>query len=397
MTTSGDTNGRSQGRRTSQVCVLSDGRRVSFYLKRRSRDPYYLACFRGPDRIRKERSTKEANKRRATDAAIAIVTQEYTPREAKPNPSWDAAIDLLKRYTKAENLRPKTIQQYEIAVGLLRGIFPETHGPGDISPTMAGRFKLERLEAGLAPRTVAGNIDNLSIVYGHWWCGACDILTENPFADIDPPREDKRTPRVISADEAQEFMDWLSARWNGWRLPLLFLDVKGVIGCRIGELAKTPTDNLKVGRLYFEAVTTKGRKQRAVKLPPALYDELCSLAGPTFVFEAFSRQLRAIHRKRKNFHHAAMVKKFAPERLIDWLQNQTADYFKANPDAKKFKLHNFRGTAMSKARMAGVSYDDAAIAFGCNPQTMREHYIALEEQEISDRVMDKIQNESGEN
>lgn len=71
-------------------------------------------------------------------------------------------------------------------------------------------------------------------------------------------------------------------------------------------------------------------------------------------------------------------------------------YLKANPNVKKFKLHNFRGTAMSRARMAGVSYDDAAVAFGCNPQTMRQHYIALDETEISDRVMDKIQGKNGE-
>ena len=43
-----------------------------------------------------------------------------------------------------------------------------------------------------------------------------------------------------------------------------------------------------------------------------------------------------------------------------------------------------------RAKMAGVSYDDAAIAFGCNPDTMRKHYLALEEIEISDRVMDKL-------
>jgi hypothetical protein len=49
---------------------------------------------------------------------------------------------------------------------------------------------------------------------------------------------------------------------------------------------------------------------------------------------------------------------------------------------------------MSKAKMAGVSYEDAAIAFGCNPDTMRQHYIALNEVEISDRVMEKVQAES---
>ena len=36
--------------------------------------------------------------------------------------------------------------------------------------------------------------------------------------------------------------------------------------------------------------------------------------------------------------------------------------------SEQFKLHNFRGTAMSKARMAGISYDDDAVAFGCHPE-----------------------------
>ena len=35
-----------------------------------------------------------------------------------------------------------------------------------------------------------------------------------------------------------------------------------------------------------------------------------------------------------------------------------------------------------------------AIAFGCNPDTMRKHYLALEEFEISGRVMEKMQAES---
>jgi hypothetical protein len=79
--------------------------------------------------------------------------------------------------------------------------------------------------------------------------------------------------------------------------------------------------------------------------------------------------------------------------LIDWLQDQATAYFKAHPEVRRFKLQNFRGTAMSKAKMAGVSYEDAAIAFGCNPNTMREHYLALAETEITDRVMDMMQAE----
>ncbi len=41
--------------------------------------------------------------------------------------------------------------------------------------------------------------------------------------------------------------------------------------------------------------------------------------------------------------------------------------------------------------MAGVTEDDAAIAFGCSSQTMREHYLAFDEESISDNVFGAIQ------
>jgi hypothetical protein len=41
---------------------------------------------------------------------------------------------------------------------------------------------------------------------------------------------------------------------------------------------------------------------------------------------------------------------------------------------------------MSRAKSAGVAYDDDAIAFGCNPETMRKHYITLDETAVSDAV-----------
>lgn len=380
-----------------EICVLADGRRVRFFLKRRPRDTCYLVCFRGPDDLRKERSTKEANKRRATDAAVEIIKAEYAPKVAeRPNPTWDEAIEVMKKYMEGDNLRPGTIQQYELAVGHLRRLYPDTLGPGDITEGMAQKFKVLRLKEDVLPVTVAGNVDNLSIVYGHWWCDVCKVLDRNPFAEVEPPKYEKKPPRVLEPDEEAAFLEWLSAKIGKWRLPVLFLEVKSLTGCRIGELAKTPTENLRDGRIYFEAVTTKGRKQRAVKLPPALYEELKKRSGPTFVFERFAEQLRTYHQKRGHTRSAQMVKGFTPPRLVRWLENQVKDYLSAKPKVKKFKLHNFRGTAMSRARMAGVSYDDAAIAFGCNPQTMRQHYIALEETEISDRVMDKIQGRNGE-
>jgi hypothetical protein len=90
------------------------------------------------------------------------------------------------------------------------------------------------------------------------------------------------------------------------------------------------------------------------------------------------------------------VNPFTPAQLISWIQGEKQKYFRDNPDAAYFKLHNFRGTAMSNARMAGVSFDDAAVAFGCHPETMRKHYLVLDEVTITDRVKDAIQSRNGD-
>ena len=45
---------------------------------------------------------------------------------------------------------------------------------------------------------------------------------------------------------------------------------------------------------------------------------------------------------------------------------------------------------MTRAWTAGIKIEDAAIAFGCDPETMREHYLALDEQAIADRVLGQI-------
>lgn len=381
---------------SSEVCILEDGRRVRFSLKRRKRDPYYLVSFPGPASKRVERTTKEENKRRATDSAVVIIKNEYDPGPVINTVSWDDAIRLMTDAMTAKNLRPGTISDYKTNVGNLRKQFPKTEGPFAVTPLMAEEYKAVRITAGKSVQTVKNDLIALSVVYGKWWKKVCKIVDLNPFAEVEPPKTDKRPPRILTPAEQTAFLNWLSVRWNGWRLPLLFLEIKGLVGCRITELASALSDGLKNSRIQFEAETTKGRKQRSVKVPSAIFDELQAIKGPTYVFEAFSQQLRGVHIKRGKPNHARCVQGYLPRKLKNWIELEAGVYFKRNPEATKFKLHNFRGTAMSKARTAGVSYDDASIAFGCHPETMRRHYISLDEVSISDRVMDRIQGRGAE-
>ncbi len=372
-----------------EVCVLADGRRVKFSLKRRDRDPFFLVCFKGPDGKRKEKSTDETSKRRASESATVIIHNEFHPHAIVENLPWADAIKLMIEHMKGENLRPNTISTYETVLTTLRKVCPKSVGPSSITPAIAEQYKLARLKT-CKPYTVRGDINELSIIFGKWFGETLKILATNPFAEVVPPKVDKLEPRLVSASEHGLFLAWLSKGWSEWRMPLLFLEVKATIGCRIFELASLPTANLEEGRVMFEATTAKGRKTRRSKLPVALYEELRVVAGPTYVWERFPEQLREIYVRRGRPNIAKCVGDFDPKRMVNWFQDRLVDYRKANPSARRYKLHNLRGTAMSRAKEAGVAYDAAAIAFGCHPETMRAHYVKLDETAIADSVMDSI-------
>ena len=375
---------------TGFICVLDDGRRIRFFLKRRDRDPKVHACFRGPDGKRRELSTCEKNRKSAFNAAVVLIRRCFAPRDVPNNLTWDNAARIIKEHMEAVNLRTSTIDDYLIVLKLLRKTFPDAIGPAAITPAMAEEFKVLRMRQGRAIDTIRGDLNALSVVYNLWLIKATKLLDANPFADVIPPKTNRRTPRLVEQSELQAFLDWLDDRWQGWRLPTLFLEVKAAIGCRIRELASTRTCQLKDGRIQFDAETTKGRKTRMVRLPKSLYSELVKNAGKDFVFERFESDRRKVHRKRGSTRYASLVKQFSPTILIRWLQAEKLAYFAENPNAKRFKLHNLRGMAMSRARMLGITYDDAAVAFGCNPETMRRHYLALNEVDITDRVMERM-------
>jgi serine/threonine protein phosphatase 1 len=384
--------------KSHETCILSDGRTVKFLLQRRDgRDPFYNVRFVGPVKNRVERSTKCANLKAARDVACRIIREEYSPETTFAVISWDDAIARMTAAMEAQNLRERSIREYLAAIRTLRKVYPTLPGPTAITEALAKQFKVVRQqkELNLSPRTVAGNIDNLSIIWAKWFRDELRILDKNPWDAVELPKQDKLTPRLIEPEEERAFFAWLSQRWNGWRLPVLFLEVKGLIGCRVHELCAVKSADFRDGRLTFTAMTTKGRKSRKAKLPEPICRELEALAGPVYLWERHSDQLRDFHRKKGNPNHAKSVKEFTPERLMRFLQREVSDYFDAHPDLRPFTLHDFRRMAMSTAKMAGVSYDDAAITFGCHPETMRQHYLVLDEVAIADSVLDRVQRAKG--
>ena len=125
------------------------------------------------------------------------------------------------------------------------------------------------------------------------------------------------------------------------------------------ELASASTGRFRDGRLYFPADETKGRKERGVKLPTAVYEELRSIAGKRYIWESLPTNFVGCTSNGVG-DGPGVETDYHPDRFKKWLQRQKRIYLKQNPTAKSFKLHNLRGTAMTKAKEAGISYEDAA-------------------------------------
>lgn len=201
-------------------------------------------------------------------------------------------------------------------------------------------------------------------------------------------------PRYIDPEEEQAFYDWLLKRWGGWQLPVLFFRVKSLVGRRLLQLSSLPSDRLESdGRLFFSPRNVKNRRTDYARLPPALAAELQAIAGPTYLWERYAEELRAIHARRGTRNHGVLVKAFDPKRLKRWLQQQIADYCEENKDTpgfRPFTAHNFRDTAMTRAWDANISVDKASIAFGCNAEMMKKHYIRKDRMAITDDVFAQI-------
>jgi integrase len=380
------------GRKAQHYCHLATGQRIPFSLSLRNGDPFFFVRFRAQDRRFLERSTGAEAHNKAIDAAIKIIKEEYAKRNSANFLSWDDAEDRLATSMQANNNKSRTIEDYLEAISALRKTYPEAEGPGDITVSLAKEFST-RYGKEKSAFTVASRLRKHKVIWEKWFIRRLGLVETNPWKEVESPKLPKLTPNYLKSEQIARFFAWLEKRWDGWRLPILFFTVKGLVGCRILELCSLRSGQFREGRLVFPADETKGRKERKARLPEKVLQELNQIAGKTFLWERYADDLRAIHRRRKHLNSAKLVKPFAPARFKRFLQNEICGFLEENPDEPHFKAHDFRRKAMTEAYLTGVGLDRVSVAFGCHPETMRKHYLALDETEIADDVLRKIQGE----
>jgi integrase len=376
----------------SHVC---HGQLVGFSVKLRKNEPTYFAYFRGRDGRRLERDTNQTRIGQAVEAARLIIEKEYAPPVVQEDRvTWDEAIERLKARLATSGNRPSTTGYYLKLIRLVRNIFPHTD-LAYFTPGTAARWRDEmmsrpgRRKKPPSPHYVAGLIVGLSALWQKWFMDDLKIVAGNPWQDIEPPKADKLPVKYATDEQIEHFYAWIADRFGDWPFPQLFLSTKAYTGCRLMDLCSLKSGQLRAGRLVFPPDLTKGRKERSVPLPADLFAALEGFKGETYLWENYLPGLRAAL-KAKGFPTHQMKEEFSPQRLYFWVETLFSDYRKAFPDQPVLTSHMFRKRAFTLAWRAGIDMRQASIAYGCNVDTLMKHYVALDEQEVTDDVFARM-------
>ena len=316
---------------------------------------------------------------------------EPDPEPTEPvRATWDECKDALERAMEADNLRPSYVKEALLTFDGFRRMFPEAATPADVTPAMAQAYKQQRMKAKVSPWTVKGNLAILKAAFGKRLGKELGLLPSNPFANVTPPKCDDPEVRIVSTDESKALVEWLSKRWNNWKLPLTYLEVLASTGWRATETAAIrEKDLLGDGHVRVIAENCKTRRHKYGWLPPALYADLQACAAGGWAFGRFSDQLRRLlllWKRRPSY--AARVKDFQPKRLVQWFQDELV-HFREGQDGDHFTLHDFRRTAITDLQMAGVSEKETSLMVGATPEVIRKHYEKLEAMTIAKRAVEK--------
>ncbi len=322
-------------------------------------------------------------------------------REAEPvKASWQECREALERAMKADNLRPGYVSDSLRMFDVFRRTLPGITTPADVTAEDANEFKRRRAEGGLSPWSLKGDLATLKAAFGKWLMGECNLLSSNPFAKVKAPKCDSPDVRIVSAAESEALFAWFTERWNGWRLPLVYLQVAALVGWRATEIASIREEDLLAdGFIRVLAESCKTRKHKYGWLPAALYAELRECAANGWAFGRFSDELRRrliLWMRRPN--HAARMKDFTPKRLVGWIQDELRRFHEERaakaeeerlPAPASFTLHDFRRTAITGLQMAGVSEKDCSLMVGCTPEVIRKHYDRFDGMVIAKRSVEK--------
>jgi len=301
----------------------------------------------------------------------------------------------MREKAASDGRRGPTIEYYRKLIRRIRNFYTASAGPAEITAEMAEAWKKKfsttttRRGKLPSPHTVFSLIRGYHALWQAWFVEELGVCSSNPWDHVAPPKTDRVEVRVIEDDTLAHFLGWLDVRFSGWELPQLFIETKAMTGCRLMDLCTMESAQLRDGRLHFRAEQTKGRKARSVPLPPDLFERLEAIKGPKYLWQSYPAGIKAAVKKLGCPTHR-IKPDFVPKRLYHWIETLFIDYGDANPDRPAIHSHQLRKRAFTAAWESGIDPRKAAIAIGCNADTVMRHYVKLDEQAVTDEVMGQL-------
>jgi len=139
-----------------------------------------------------------------------------------------------------------------------------------VSPRIA-RFYVATLHEHYQPKSIASKISSLRTLYA--FLLEEELVKENPFIDIDLPKQGKKLPQFIYPEEIEHLFQAIDTSTVLGRRNYLILEFLYGTGCRVQELCDIKLSDID----YFQDVVLihgKGSKDRYVPLHKRLIDEL---------------------------------------------------------------------------------------------------------------------------
>lgn len=382
------------GRRFKEFFEVPDHGKVGYTLTKRGK--FYVVRFIGPRGDYERISTGMREQGEARNEAERIVNRAYCPIQyQRPvHLTWDELLQKLQSAMTVNGNRPTTYLGYEGAIRAIRAVLSDTTGPLDIGPYEAQRFKDEFLSGGFtrgkgkdaaiykrSPVSFNSYLRSARSVWSKWLVRELKMGKDNPWLMVSYAKADKKRPEAPDENVLLEFFQFVKARYPNWDMPILFLQTKCFLGCRLMDLCSVSSAQLQNGVVSIDPEHDKTRNGRAVKLPPTLHQALDELKGPEFLWERFPEQFRACLYAKGSWPRT-LTADFVPDNLADFIGRLFTTFQKET--GKKLKSHMLRKRAITLLFMEGVSAEVAAKALNMDVQTLRIYYLDMEKVETGE-------------
>jgi integrase len=178
------------------------------------------------------------------------------------------------------------------------------------------------------------------------------LLISNPWNQFDWIEGRDKPIRQFDAKEIISLLDYVESRWAGVTVAPLMAKVFLWSACRQQEVAGLKWSSLRRAgeEVHFEVVGKWG-VERWFRIPFSLYRELEVIrTESSFVFAAYTGQLRRFHERNSRSDNARRVRKeFKPMCLGDWFADRVDDWSASLPNGHAH-THVLRKTTLQYAR-----------------------------------------------